>query len=409
MSNNGTSSIPQWITANIFENVLKEAVKDFQAINGFRVYPALKPGENYASNMLKIELDIKSKDKLEKKQTFMLKVPNNYEIMNDQWIAWGLFETESEMYHKIIPEFEKLYKLHGVEVKFGAKIYTLAIDDNHIVLEDLTRTGYRTLKRQNGLDMDHCKSVLKKMAQWHAASAVCSQLRDNFRLKRGILNENAKELLNKMFTDAMEGLLMAVKQLPQNHDYLEKISKLSKTVAEYLRKNFQEDATEFNVLNHGDCWSNNIMFKYDADNHLESTYFVDFQVPLWGSPAMDLYYFIFSSSKLELKINHFNEMIKYYHDNLVANLIILKYEKEMPTLRSIHQMLIKYGIWGILIVGSIMAGALCEPRDVANLDLLMGDSEDSAKFKENMFLNKRYLEHIQVIIPWLNSRGGLDF
>ena len=42
----------------------------------------------------------------------------------------------------------------------------------YIVFEDLAVLGYKNVDRRLGLDFDHYKSVLSKMARWHAATAV---------------------------------------------------------------------------------------------------------------------------------------------------------------------------------------------------------------------------------------------
>lgn len=338
-------NIAQWIESKLFENVVRASQKDFHEICTFKVFPALGPGENYCSTMLRVEFRIK--DGTLKNQTYMLKIPNTNQHMQDQWDAWNQFETEAQMYHGVVPEFEQLYRSAGQRVAFVPKAFKLNVNAKHILLEDLTKRGFKTLKRQNGLDMEHCKSVLKKMAQWHAASAVDTAWHDTLNSKRGVLNENAKLLLDQMFNDAVKLTSGSVKKLPHCFEYHEKLLNLSSNFTETLRKTYEIDPTEFNVLNHGDCWSNNIMFQYDSEGKLQSTYFVDLQVPLYGSPAMDLYYFIISSAKLELKIAHFDEMIKYYHDNLIDNLTLLKYKRQLPSLRSIHQMLIKYGLWGL--------------------------------------------------------------
>lgn len=347
MSDIGNGNIAQWIESKLFENVVRASQKDFHEICTFKVFPALGPGENYCSTMLRVELEFRMKDGTLKNQTYMLKIPNTNQHMQDQWDAWNQFETEAQMYHGVVPEFEQLYRSAGQRVAFVPKAFKLNVNAKHILLEDLTKRGFKTLKRQNGLDMEHCKSVLKKMAQWHAASAVDTAWHDTLKSKRGVLNENAKLLLDQMFNDAVKLTSGSVKKLPDCFEYHEKLLNLSSNFTETLRKTYKIDPTEFNVLNHGDCWSNNIMFQYDSEGKLQSTYFVDLQVPLYGSPAMDLYYFIISSAKLELKIAHFDEMIKYYHDNLIDNLTLLKYKRQLPSLRSIHQMLIKYGLWGL--------------------------------------------------------------
>lgn len=108
------------------------------------------------------------------------------------------------------------------------------------------------------------------------------------------------------------------------------------------------DDADFNVLNHCDCWTNNIMFQYGEAGQLLDTYFVDLAMPKYGSPAQDLIYFILSSLQADIKIKQFDHLIQYYHENLVENLELLKYPKAKPTLKELHILLHKYRIWGKL-------------------------------------------------------------
>lgn len=52
-----TDTIPKWIKANLFEDVLKKTVKGFKNIKKFEVKPAAGAGENYATVMLRIEIE----------------------------------------------------------------------------------------------------------------------------------------------------------------------------------------------------------------------------------------------------------------------------------------------------------------------------------------------------------------
>lgn len=63
MQNTSDSKVPlpEWLKPEIFEPVLKETVKDFKAIKNFRALPGTKPGDNYATVMLRVELDIELK------------------------------------------------------------------------------------------------------------------------------------------------------------------------------------------------------------------------------------------------------------------------------------------------------------------------------------------------------------
>lgn len=54
--NSNKKSVPKWIEAKLFENILQENVENYKNIIEFNVKPAMKAGENYATNMLKVEI-----------------------------------------------------------------------------------------------------------------------------------------------------------------------------------------------------------------------------------------------------------------------------------------------------------------------------------------------------------------
>jgi len=87
------------------------------------------------------------------------------------------------------------------------------------------------------------------------------------------------------------------------------------------------------------------MFQYNTKGEIQDTYFVDLQVPKWGSVTQDLYYFLLSSTSLDIKTSKFDYFIWFYHSELVKHLKLLGYSKTLPTLRSINDALNKYSGW----------------------------------------------------------------
>lgn len=85
-----------------------------------------------------------------------------------------LFPKEMEMYRTFLPAFEKLYKDVGWDIRMAPKcLYTEKKDKRiNIVFEDMTRMNFKNLDRLDGCDMTHMEQVLKKLAEFHAASAV---------------------------------------------------------------------------------------------------------------------------------------------------------------------------------------------------------------------------------------------
>lgn len=64
---------------------------------------------------------------------------------------------------------------------------------------------------------------------------------------------------------------------------------------------------------------------------------------------------------------------------------------------------------GFATTVGVLAIALMDSTELSTFDNFLGDSEDGDKFKLLMFTNKRYIEHFNVIMPWLLNRGALDF
>lgn len=157
-------------------------------------------------------------------------------------------------------------------------------------------------------------------------------------------------------------------------------------------------------MNHGDCHINNIMFQHDAFGKIKNTAFVDFQVAKYGSPAHDLYYLILSSAEMNIKISQFDAMIRFYYDNLVENLKLLQYHRPLPKLSNLHAALLKSGFGAFLIATTILPVAMLEKTDNATLE------EFKNKMAVDMYSNPKYVQAMtDLILPWLDNRGSLDF
>lgn len=278
----------------------------------------------------------------------MLKIGHDSDIFKEFAKNHDVFAIEAGMYRDFVPEFEQLYTDAGVKVKFGAKAYPLPIEENYILLENLKELGFKNTNRLEGLDRKHTESVLKKLAQWHAASAVRVTQKGLYPRDfcTAYLKPEGYDLLKGMFDGISKTLLECVKEYSNSDLYYDKVAKLQNQITDEILKFTEPDLSEFNVLNHGDCWSNNIMFKYDEQGNILETYLVDYQMPRYTSPAYDLIYFLLSSTKLEIKLEDFDYFIKFYHDQLVASLEVLNYRKPIPSLKEIHTMIYKYGVYG---------------------------------------------------------------
>ncbi|XP_060648429.1 uncharacterized protein LOC132786060 [Drosophila nasuta] len=411
MSTKSENNVPDWVSAELFIDVLKESVKGFAKIKSFRVRNGSTAGENYATIMLRVFIDVELEDGTETSVSYMLKLPHLTDFFKKMLENNNIFESEFKMYKIYVPEMEQLYRDVGIEVKFGAKSYELkGAETDYILLEDLTPRGFKNANRLEGLDKSHCESALRRLAQWHAASVVRVATKGDYpkELIVGILKEENRAMMVEMQKSMSEKFIAGCKTYKGNEEYIEQVKDLQPRVIEGMFNMGKVDPLGCNVLNHGDFWSNNMMFSYDAFGKIRDTCLVDFQMSQYGPVAKDLYYFLLSSTKLEDKLTKFDYYIKFYHENLVKNLKLLKYSKSIPTLREIHMSLFRYGFQGYLTAVGVMSIVLLEPTEDANLENFLNDDKGTDEFKSSITTNDRYRKHIEIVLPWLLNRGALE-
>lgn len=279
----------------------------------------------------------------------MLKTSHNSAIFDEVLGKNNVFDMEREMFLRYVEEFKTLYRDVGLDVEFGAKCYKLDIPNDHVLLEDLKATGFRPTVRQAGLDLEHVQAVLKKLAQWHAASAVRVAKLGPYpaQLHVGLFGPDGYVLLERMTDKMVKYVLKSLSTIDGHEAYYDNVKIMEGRIVDNIMKVGILNPDEFNVLNHGDCWLSNMMFQYDEKTgKLLDVNLVDYQMPKYGTVAIDLLYFLISSPQLELKVNKFDYFIKYYYDQLIAHLKLLSYTKQLPTLIDIHTSLLKHGIWG---------------------------------------------------------------
>ncbi|XP_075145778.1 uncharacterized protein LOC142220487 isoform X1 [Haematobia irritans] len=401
---------PEWLTQDLFREFLEKDFPNFKKIKNFIVKPAVATGENYMTVLLRVNLSVEMPDSSMKTTSYMLKILPSVEKFKMMVKQWQVFAKELRTYTKLIPKFEEYYGRAGVKVKFAPCILEplrTKIDDDLLILEDLRLKGFKNFNRHLGLDLLHTKAVLKKLAQFHAASAYyvdmegpfpslydqCfSSAKDVFGGHRQRIASNFRQNLH-LYGDVMHLEEKLKIYIPQQPDY--------------YQTNFKHQPGEFQVLNHSDLWINNIMFQYHDDGSIKETYFIDYQMCRYGSPAQDLYYFLLSSIHIEIKIKYFDYFIAFYHRDLDENLKLLSYKGNIPTLKDLHVALLNHDYCGYSAVINPLPVALTQPQDDVNMDNMMS-ADDSHDVRKDMFRSESYVDHMRIILPWMVYRGIFD-
>lgn len=301
-------------------------------------------------------------------------------------------------------------------------------------MEDISIDGFKTADRALGLDMKHVNLVLEKLAKYHAASAYHFE---QVRQTRGMMNGWVGEgeaiiifsfqngdydalfkygLINENFVSGrdMSGHYSMLKNFLKDLKCAPILNKLFDNYKALMNDKSLEvvkvRADRFNVLCHGDLWSNNCMFRYADSGAVEECMFVDFQMCYYGSPMLDLHYFIINSLSKESKASQADQILHTYHKHLAKSLRALSYKGKIPTLLDLQMDFLDTGAFGVFSLISVFPVVSAPPSDDSTLDNVTNDSGSDASLaiKRRMYTNTLFTETLEELIPIFERKGYFE-
>ncbi|XP_055549831.1 uncharacterized protein LOC129732723 isoform X2 [Wyeomyia smithii] len=408
--------LPGWLRREFFHDVVEKKLHlrtDQFSIQNIKVEIATKNGESYGSTMYRAKLKVENKV-TNTVDTFSVIVKTRPDGMADKFSQHlATFSKEIDVYTKLIPAFEELYRQKGVHVEIGPRCLKTcqSIPSDIIVLDDLRSANFKPPSRLNGLNTEQLEEIIDKLAQFHAASAVYKELNGDFSTayNEGLFNRNSLPVMKATFSPAYDAFLEAVETFPFAKDCVEKFRNLRPVVFSRILDTVVVDPDGFNVLNHGDLWCNNLMFRPHSDTNRCEGMLFDFQVCFYGSPMLDFNFLLFSSAAKDIKVSKLNYFIRFYHEKLVSYLTLLNYGKRLPTLKQLQFDFNDRIVYGATTIFGAMAIALMEPSEDASIEMLHLDNEAGKRSRQHMYTNERYVKTMEIVLPYLVQRGAFDF
>lgn len=269
------SSFPQWINKDYFQPILSTRYKNTSvAVKNVLIEPCDVDG--FISTLLRVHVTyvISTEHKLE---TFIVKISTKDEFALAKIGSQGYDVQDKEMlFFEVLAErIDKIWK--GIDENETLVPQVLAVDRAHcaLILEDLTGRNFKVVDRMKGLDDAHTRLAIKKLAKFHAASLVIQQKQprafDSFEL--GMFSRK-NDSFNDAFVSIYEVLVEEVESWTGWEAYGRKLRKLQPNFIEAVLRCFDNDPGDLCVLNHGDFWTSNLMFKYGVDGELTDGIFV---------------------------------------------------------------------------------------------------------------------------------------
>ncbi|CAG7831095.1 unnamed protein product, partial [Allacma fusca] len=195
-----------------------------------------------------------------------------------------------------------------------------------------------------GFDLDHYKLVIENQAALHAISWAYKSKRglDSLYEDFPVLDNDYGEML-KAFMSFTESNIKTNEEL--FHDRPEIVRALGHLRGTYnsagglywdcdlgqkerghtkdtilkVPGEIVEDEVPWRTILHGDCWSNNMMFRYDEKTGRPvQVIFIDLQMSRESDPMNDVCYTIFTSAQPDVRRKHLQSMLHVYYDTFTG-------------------------------------------------------------------------------------------
>ncbi|XP_072378789.1 uncharacterized protein [Diabrotica undecimpunctata] len=293
--------------------------------------------------------------------------------------------NESYFYRQIWPTFVELQLNHLQSMIFDnvAKCYETDLEEGKesFVLENLNAKGYFVLKKGQFFDRAQAESVLRKYGQFHGLSfAYKSKLFEKFQTL-------SKELIPcwKMMSEADLFKFVMEKGLKDCLIYLDSVKqkniiKKLEGILENVVQIFQNSTTyrgKYGVIVQGDCWSNNILFKYEDSSKLEDLKLIDFQMSNVSTVVNDLSYCLYAGGTKEI-FDDFDRYLRIYHDSLADT--CSRFDcKDFISFENLKTEWKEYSKFGFILGLSLIRSKLSEDMDQEEMAQMSNTNDDQEK------------------------------
>lgn len=378
---------PEWLDKVFLRKALRSykrddsiEVDDFMISTGF--------SEHFASTMFQCKVSFSSIESGEATLNVVIKAKPVNDGLKMNVVAGGpLFETEIRMYNETIPAIHQLFERNGLKVKFGPEvIYTTTTPFPIIILRDLSDEGFYS-PRNPPNEFEDSKLIVQRLAQFHAASFYLAEYHEHDFTDYNYTIYQTEPVIKAFFQDTLLIFRDVLDTWEDYRQYLPQLDAFIKNVAAIGANCYvpNKPGQGFNVLNHGDFHSRNLLVKDNAEKRIEEFYFIDYQLNCYCSPAVDLSYISSMVKRDENGEIPFEELIMFYHQEFVKALKSVGYLKQPPTLLDLNCEILKHGRLIVVINICFIPFSFIDWSKMQAEDLMGDGSDKSKEFKRQLY------------------------
>ncbi|KAJ8977353.1 hypothetical protein NQ317_017768 [Molorchus minor] len=308
------------------------------------------------------------------------------------------FLNEISFYTAVWPHFQKFQKdkLNGEALDIIPKCFATSSKDRNenLVLENLKFQDFQMHNKTNPLSNEQIELIFKQYGRFHAISFAYKFINPREYSEISSKLQNLWPSTVRMFKEFMgkiNDICLEFLDPDEESKVIEKFRSYAESSVEVFTERSRYKGCYSAVL-HGDCWSNNMMFKYNEDNKLTDMRLLDFQFANVGTPVSDLSYFLYSGAGKEV-LDELDRYLRLYHTSLTKTLEHFGCDSEniypFDALKKDWKDYCKTGFSMALLV---WRGKFTNPSDVKDLqdileetDTLSDDKNSKDRYDEQSF------------------------
>lgn len=167
--------------------------------------------------------------------------------------------------------------------------------------------------------MEHATKILSTLAKFHAVGIVMKQRRPEF-AKIAFKNFQYDPYHPTAYDRGFISIFKTFNENPRLAKYEDFLRTSLKSYTTMLYSHTHVPEEPWASINHGDLWLNNILVHKDKNGKIDDVKFVDYKSSVYGSPLMDLPYFLCGNLQESVLNNHLDDLLDLHYQTFIQTL-----------------------------------------------------------------------------------------